>query len=126
MKLAGNRENAPHPADHQAVVRVELLLLLQRHADCGHNQEQAEQNHDPLKADQRRARRDKEPAKDHRSQYAVEQHFVLVPRRDREVAEHQDKHEHVVHRERFLHHVSSQKLQAELPANLRGMAGGGE
>ena len=107
----GNREKTPHPADHQTVVGVDLLLLLYSHPDSRQDQEQAKQNHDPLKTHQRRACGDKHPAEYHCAQHTVEQYLMLIPQRHREIAEYQGEHEHIVDGERFLHHVTRQKFQ---------------
>jgi len=59
---------------------------------------------------QHAAERDEQRAKDQRAQDSVEEHTVLVSRRNGEVREHRDEDEDVVDGERFLDDVAGEKL----------------
>jgi hypothetical protein len=58
---------------------VELLVLLQRHAHAGDDEQRAEDVDDPLESgQQRRARADEQAAHHERAENPPEQHAVLV------------------------------------------------
>ena len=109
--FAGDRDKPSYQPDEGIVVRMDLFFLFKSHPDAGVDQEDAEHDHDPVEANQGRAAGDKNGAENDGAQHSVEQHAVLVFRRDAEVAEDQREDEHVVDGKGFFHRIARQKLE---------------
>ena len=104
-----------HELHDRILVALELLVLLQRHAHAGDDEQRAEDVDDPLEPrEQRRAEPDEQAAHDERAEDAPEQHAVLVLRRHGEVLEDQHDDEDVVDAERFLDQVAREERQRDL------------
>ena len=120
-----DRQGAAQQPHQQVAVGLDPGLWRPQHAGAGQHQERAEEQHDGFEPQQRRADGDERRAEHERAEDAVEQDAVLVGGRDREVAEHQDEHEDVVHRERLLDDVAGKKFQRHLTPGAGAEAAAG-
>ena len=72
-----------------------------------------------MKLHQRRTERDKNRAKDQRTQNAVKQNAVFVFRRNAEITENENENENVINRERIFENISGQKFERGLCSDFR-------
>src|SRR6185369_15868427 len=98
FQLMTHGEDSTKQTDQQVLFRIGWLLFPDKDFDPREYQEQAEENDDPVVLHQRRTQRDKNRAKNDRSEYPVEQHAVLVLAGDAEVRKHHHEDEDVINR----------------------------
>ena len=101
--------------DQRVALGVHPLLGGAQHAQPRDDEEAPEEPHHPVELHEDRAQGDEDPPEDQRAQDPVEEHPVLVSRGHAKVAEDQDEHEDVVHRQRVLDHVAGEELERDLP-----------
>ena len=125
MQPRRNRHEPPQQPDHRVLLGLQLPLRRPQHLHAREDEERAEHQHDHVVLHERRTDGDERRAEDEGADDAVEQHPVLVERRDAEVGEHQDEHEDVVDGERLLDDVAGEELEPELAAGVRAERGRG-
>ena len=111
--LIGAGHPLAHPAQDRVAGEVHLLVAVGEHLPPREHQERAEQVQDPGEVvDEHRAAGDEDRPEYQGTEYAVEQHAVLVLPGDGEVGEDQREHEDVVDRQRLLDQVAGVVLAA--------------
>ena len=99
VQVPRHRHQPAEEANHGISLRRDLVMGRPEQLDAGQQQEHPEQQDDDVVLHEDGANADEHRAEDERPKDAVEEHAVLIDRRDGEVVEDQHEDEDVVDRE---------------------------
>ena len=87
-------------------------MFSKKHSGCGNEQKETEKIKDEMKAlHQRDTAQDHGPAHDERPNYSPHQDATLCERRNPKMRENQHKQKNVIHAQRILDEIASQKIE---------------
>ena len=109
-RLVGHRDKATEEPQQEIIFRMNFFVG-EGKFQAGVDKETAEEPEDPLKSlDQFSAHQHEGQSHQHRAENAPEEHPILVLQGHAEITKHDCKHEDVVHRQRPLNEIASEKL----------------